>query len=30
LLPNPDVPALKARVRKLTDQFPLYSGLENW
>jgi glycine hydroxymethyltransferase len=30
LLPNPDVPALQARVRKLTDQFPLYSGLENW
>jgi glycine hydroxymethyltransferase len=30
LMPNPDVEALKARVRKLTDQFPLYSGLENW
>jgi glycine hydroxymethyltransferase len=30
LLPNPDVAALQARVRKLTDAFPLYSGLENW
>jgi glycine hydroxymethyltransferase len=30
LLPNPDVPALQARVRKLTEAFPLYSGLENW
>ncbi|MFM5905384.1 MAG: serine hydroxymethyltransferase [Micrococcales bacterium] len=28
--PNPDVEALRARVRKLTEQFPLYSGLENW
>lgn len=28
LLPNPDVSALQARVRKLTEQFPLYSGLE--
>jgi glycine hydroxymethyltransferase len=30
LLPNPDVLALKARVRKLTEAFPLYNGLENW
>jgi len=30
LLPNPDVAALQARVRKLTEAFPLYSGLENW
>ena len=30
LLPNPDLKALKARVRVLTEQFPLYSGLENW
>lgn len=28
LLPNPDVSALQARVRKLTEQFPLYSDLE--
>lgn len=30
LLPNPDVIALKQRVRKLTEAFPLYAGLENW
>jgi len=30
LKPNPDIQALAARVRKLTEQFPLYSGLENW
>ena len=30
LLPNPDIAALSARVRKLTDAFPLYNGLENW
>ena len=30
LMPNPDVPALQARVRKLTEAFPLYAGLENW
>jgi glycine hydroxymethyltransferase len=29
LLPNPDTQALKARVRVLTEKFPLYSGLEN-
>ena len=30
LLPNPDTKELKARVRVLTEKFPLYSGLENW
>ena len=30
LVPNPDVAALRARTRKLTEAFPLYSGLENW
>jgi glycine hydroxymethyltransferase len=30
LMPNPDVPALQARVCKLTEAFPLYAGLENW
>jgi glycine hydroxymethyltransferase len=30
LLPNPDIQALKARVRVLTEKFPLYNGLENW
>ena len=30
LKPNPDVEALRARVRKLTEEFPLYQGLENW
>jgi glycine hydroxymethyltransferase len=30
LLPNPDVQMLQARVRNLTEKFPLYSGLENW
>jgi glycine hydroxymethyltransferase len=30
LLPNPDTKALKARVRVLTEKFPLYSGLESW
>ena len=30
LKPSPDIEALAARVRKLTEQFPLYAGLENW
>jgi glycine hydroxymethyltransferase len=30
LMPNPDVPALQARVRSLTEAYPLYDGLENW
>jgi glycine hydroxymethyltransferase len=30
LMPNPDVAALRARVRALTEAFPLYDGLENW
>ena len=30
LKPNPDIAALRARVRKLTEAYPLYSGLENW
>lgn len=30
LMPNPDIAALKARVQKLADAFPLYDGLENW
>ena len=30
LMPNPDIAALAARVKVLTDSFPLYSGLENW
>ena len=30
LMPNPDIQALNARVRKLTEAFPLYDGLENW
>jgi glycine hydroxymethyltransferase len=30
LLPNPDIAALKARVAKLTEAFPLYPNLENW
>lgn len=30
LKPNPDVQALRTRVLKLTDGFPLYEGLENW
>ena len=30
LMPNPDIDALGDRVRKLTQAFPLYSGLENW
>jgi len=30
LMPNPDVAALQARVRALTEAYPLYSGLENW
>jgi glycine hydroxymethyltransferase len=29
LIPGADLPALKARVRVLTEQFPLYDGLEN-
>ena len=30
LKPEPDVAALRARVRVLTEKYPLYSGLENW
>jgi glycine hydroxymethyltransferase len=30
LLPNPDIAALRARTRVLTEAFPLYSGLEDW
>jgi len=30
LVPNPDIAALRARTRKLTEEFPLYSGIENW
>jgi len=30
LVPNPDIAALRARTTKLTEAFPLYSGLENW
>ena len=30
LKPEADLAALKARVRKLTEAFPLYQGLENW
>jgi len=30
LMPNLDIDALGDRVRKLTQAFPLYSGLENW
>ncbi|GAB2814926.1 serine hydroxymethyltransferase [Alpinimonas psychrophila] len=30
LMPNPDVSALKARVKVLTEAFPLYPGLEQW
>jgi glycine hydroxymethyltransferase len=30
LMPNPDVSALKARVKVLTEAFPLYPGLEKW
>lgn len=30
LVPNPDIAALRARTRGLTEAFPLYSGLENW
>ena len=30
LMPNPDIASLRARVRKLTEAFPLYNGLENW
>ena len=30
LQPNPDVAALRGRVKKLTDAFPLYPGLETW
>lgn len=30
LVPNPDIAALRARTRKLTEAFPLYGGLENW
>jgi len=27
---NADIEALRARVAKLTDQYPLYEGLEEW
>ncbi|WP_343282234.1 serine hydroxymethyltransferase [Micrococcus sp. 2A] len=30
LTPSPDVEALRARVVKLTEDFPLYEGLESW
>jgi glycine hydroxymethyltransferase len=30
LMPNPDVDSLQARVRKLTEAFPLYDGIETW
>jgi glycine hydroxymethyltransferase len=30
LQPNPDVAALRARVKTLADAFPLYPGLEKW
>ena len=30
LTPNPDIASLQARVRALTEAFPLYTGLENW
>ena len=30
LVPNPDIAALRDRTRKLTEEFPLYSGIENW
>jgi glycine hydroxymethyltransferase len=30
LKPGADLLALKARVAKLTDAFPLYPGLEQW
>jgi glycine hydroxymethyltransferase len=30
LIPGADLPALRARVRVLTEGIPLYSGLENW
>ena len=30
LKPSPDVEALRARVVKLTEDFPLYDGLEGW
>ncbi len=30
LKPGADLPALRARVHKLTENIPLYNGLENW
>jgi glycine hydroxymethyltransferase len=30
LMPGSDLPGLRARVKKLTDAFPLYEGLEKW
>jgi glycine hydroxymethyltransferase len=30
LKPGADVTALKARVKVLTEKFPLYPGLEQW
>jgi glycine hydroxymethyltransferase len=30
LMPGADLPGLRSRVKKLTDAFPLYEGLEKW
>ena len=30
LMPNPDIAALRGRVKALADAFPLYPGLEQW
>ena len=30
LMPGADLPGLRARVKNLTDAFPLYEGLEKW
>lgn len=30
LLPGADLPSLRKRVHALTEEFPLYEGLENW
>jgi glycine hydroxymethyltransferase len=30
LRPDPDLAALRTRVKALTDAFPLYPGLEQW
>jgi hypothetical protein len=29
-MPGADLPGLRARVKNLTDAFPLYEGLEKW